>query len=64
MKLKGNYPHFTLIIYTPSSGRVGGSPVASVQACESRNPSSSPDIRWLLFFGITAEWPKITQMLP
>ena len=37
--------------------------MASIQACEPRNLSSSPDIHWPLFFGITAEWPKITPIL-
>ena len=36
--------------------------VASVWAYAPRVPDSSPDIRWPLYFGITAEWPKITQI--
>ena len=28
--------------------------MASIQACEPRIPGLSPDIRWPLFFGITA----------
>ena len=39
-----------------------GSTVTSVRACEPRILGSSPDICWPLFFGITNEWPKITQI--
>ena len=49
-------PLFIFIFIT----MVDGSTVASGQACEPRVPGSSPDIRWPLFFGITAKWPKIT----
>ena len=40
----------------------GGSTVVSIRACELRIPGSSPDIDFSCF-GITAKWPKITQIV-
>ena len=42
----------------------GGALVASGRAYQVTVLSSSPGIRWPLFFGITAEEPKFTHMLP
>ena len=46
------------------SGRGGGGLLASGPAYQLRMPSSSLSTRWPLFFGNTAEWLKITPMLP
>ena len=38
--------------------------MGNVRVDQLRVPSSSPTTSWSLFFGKTAEWPKITHMLP
>ena len=43
---------------------LGGGLVASVWVDQLRVPSLSPTKSWPLFFRKTAEWPKITHMLP
>ena len=52
--------HFLSTIYI----RGGGDLVASSQTDKLRVPSLNPSTGWPLFFGKTAEWPKITYMLP
>ena len=43
---------------------VGGGLVASGQAYQFKVLCSSPSMCWPLFYGNTAEWPKINHMLP
>ena len=40
-----------------------GGLIASGRAYQLRVPRSSPGTCWPLFYGNTAEWPKITHML-
>ena len=43
---------------------LGGGLVASGRTYQLRISPSDPDTCWPLFFTTTAEWPKITHMLP